>query len=128
MEAWGRAFDLSLDTMVDDYSTGMRQKLAILGVLRLDRRILLLDEPVNGLDLESNQLLTQVLRALAAAGAAVLVTSHVLEALWSMCDHVHLLDGGVIAGSYAAAQFPSLRDVLAGDAARRLETLRPHLS
>ena len=127
VETWGRAFDLPLDALLDDYSSGMRQKLAILGVLRLDRRILLLDEPVNGLDLESNQLLTQVLRALAAAGVAVLATSHVLEALWSMCDRVHMLDGGVITGSYAAADFAELRDVLVGDAARRLQTLRPHL-
>lgn len=126
-DAWARAFELPLDSLVDTYSSGMRRKLAILGALRLGRPILILDEPLNGLDLESNLLLGQILRALAAEGAAVLVTSHVFEALETACDRVHLLDGGVIAGSYARAQYPALRALLAGDAARRLAPVRPFL-
>ena len=126
-DAWARAFELPLDSLVDTYSSGMRRKLAILGALRLGRPILILDEPLNGLDLESNLLLGQILRALATEGAAVLVTSHVFEALETMCDRVHLLDGGVIRGSFTRPQYPALRAVLSGDAARRLEHVRPFL-
>lgn len=126
-DAWARALELPLDHLVDSYSTGMRRKLAILGALRLGRPILILDEPESGLDLESNQLLGQILRALAGEGATVLVTSHVLEALEVACDRVHLLERGVIAGSYAPTQYPALRALLAGDAARRLDAVRPFL-
>lgn len=126
-EKWATAFELPLDQLIDGYSTGMRRKLAIVGALRLQRSVLLLDEPANGLDLEANQLLILVLRELAAQGAAILVTSHVLEALEAACDRIHLLDGGRIAGSYTLAELPALRTILLGDAGRRLAEVRPLL-
>lgn len=123
--AWCGIFDLPLDRFVDEYSTGMKKKLALLGVLRLDRPVLVLDEPNNGLDLESNQLLGQLLRVWAERGRTVLVTSHVLESLTRTCDAIHLLGNGAIEGSYDAARFDRLEaQLLSAQMSHRLHTLR----
>jgi ABC-2 type transport system ATP-binding protein len=119
VEGWGTLFELPLDRFVDAYSTGMKKKLALLGVLSLGRPVLALDEPFNGLDLETNRLLARLLRMLAAEGRTVLLTSHVLESLTSTCHRIHLLDAGRIAGSFGADEFGRLEDELVrGDAAR----------
>lgn len=113
-DGWAHVFELPLDELVEHYSTGMQRKLALLGALCLDRRLLLLDEPFNGLDVEANRVLGRVLHALAAEGRTVLLTSHVLETLTGSCDVVHLLADGRIAGSYRAAEFARLEGELLG--------------
>lgn len=110
--AWSDVFDVPLDQFVDDCSSGTQQKLALLGVLSLDRQVVMLDEPMNGLDMASNEVLMRLLRMLAEAGKTVLVTSHVLETLTATCDEIHVLDGGVIAGSFADTEFAQLRELL----------------
>lgn len=50
---WNELFNLPLDTVIDEYSTGMKKKLALLGVLKQDKSIIILDEPFNGLDIET---------------------------------------------------------------------------
>ena len=107
-DAWASVFDLPLDGFVDGYSAGMARKLALIGVLSLGRPVLLLDEPANGLDLESNLVLGALLRELASAGHAVLVTSHVLESLTAVCDEIHLLEGGRAAHRATRAEFHGL--------------------
>jgi ABC-2 type transport system ATP-binding protein len=124
VQGWGALFELPLDRPVDAYSTGMKKKLALLGILSLGRPVLALDEPFNGLDLETNRLLARLLAMLAEEGRTVLLTSHVLESLTSTCHRIHLLDAGRIAARYAAADFPRLEaDLARGDAAR-LDQLR----
>jgi ABC-2 type transport system ATP-binding protein len=82
----------------------------------------MLDEPGTGLDLESHQILTHLLRDLAQRGVTVVVTSHVLESLQRMCDRIHVLDAGRIGRTYARAEFELLRaDLLSGSLARRIE-------
>jgi ABC-2 type transport system ATP-binding protein len=107
-DAWASLFDLPLDAFVDGYSAGMAKKLALIGVLSLGRPVLLLDEPANGLDLESNLVLGALLRELASAGHAVLVTSHVLESLTAVCDEIHLLEGGRVAHRATRSDFHAL--------------------
>ena len=72
----------------------MRRKLALLGVLALDRPVVLLDEPMNGLDLASTRVLEAIIRRLSEQGRTVLVTSHVLGPLVVLCDRIHLLQQG----------------------------------
>lgn len=112
VEGWSRVFELPLDGYVETYSTGMQKKLALLGVLGLDRPVLVLDEPFNGLDLESNQLLGRLIRTLAESGRTVLLTSHILESLTRTCTRIHLLAGGRIAGSFAEGEFGALEERL----------------
>ncbi|MBK9147922.1 MAG: ATP-binding cassette domain-containing protein [Flavobacteriales bacterium] len=86
--------ELPLDELITTYSTGMRRKLAILGVLHLDREVLLLDEPMNGLDLASVRVVEAIVRKLAESGRTILITSHVLGPLITLCDRIHLLQHG----------------------------------
>ena len=121
LESWGRIFDLPLDRLVDRYSTGMQKKLAFLGVLSLDRPVLMLDEPFNGLDLETNHILGKLLRTLAENGKTLILTSHVLESLTRTCDQIHLLASGTVTRSFRQSEFGDLDDLLlSGVAGERL--------
>jgi len=55
---------LPLDDLIETYSTGMKKKLALLGILKQDKQLFLLDEPFNGLDLETNKILDFILTTL----------------------------------------------------------------
>ena len=114
-------FSLPLDHFVDSYSTGMKKKLALTGILSLDRKVLLLDEPFNGLDLESVSVLQLALRKLCAAGKLVVVTSHILESLSPLCDAIHLLQDGRIYKSYHPVEYPLLADKLRADAVAKYD-------
>jgi len=115
MEALCAIFNVPLDNFVDTYSTGMKKKLALTGILAQDKEILLLDEPFNGLDLESVSVLQLALRKLSAAGKLIVVTSHILESLSSLCDAIHLLQDGKIYKSYLPVEYPLLADKLRED-------------
>ena len=108
VEAWNQILELPLDQLVERYSEGMQKKLALLGILSLDRSVMLLDEPFNGLDLESNHLLGRLLRMLAVGGKTILLTSHILESLTRSCDRIHLLARGVVAGTFRPAEYDQL--------------------
>ena len=111
-DSWQQLFHLPLDDITENYSTGMRKKLALLGVLKPDKPIVVLDEPFNGLDLESAHILTLILQQLREGGKTVLVTSHVFETLTSSCDQIHHIDHGIIDHSYSREQFGMLQKLL----------------
>ena len=79
---------------VKGYSTGMRQRLALACVLLGDPELLLLDEPANGLDPEGIRWLRTFLRARAAEGKTVLVSSHVLAEVEQTVDDVLIISKG----------------------------------
>lgn len=111
-ESWQQLFHIPLDDITENYSTGMRKKLTLLAVLKPDKPILILDEPFNGLDLESAHILTLILQQLREGGKTVLVTSHVFETLTSSCDQIHHIDHGTIDHSYSKEQFGMLQELL----------------
>jgi ABC-2 type transport system ATP-binding protein len=76
------------------YSLGMRQRLALGAALLGDPRILILDEPTNGLDPQGIRWLRDLLRALAAEGRAILVSSHVLAEVAQIADEVVVIANG----------------------------------
>ena len=78
------------------YSTGMRQRLGIALALLADPPILILDEPVNGLDPAGIVEIRDLLIALAAGGRTILVSSHLLTEVEKTCDHVTIVDRGRI--------------------------------
>jgi len=86
---------------VGEYSLGMRQRLGIAQALLGDPRVLLLDEPANGLDPEGIGWVRGLMRRLADEGRAVLVSSHLLDEIARLADDVLVIDRGrlVAAGS-----------------------------
>jgi ABC-2 type transport system ATP-binding protein len=79
---------------IGGYSLGMRQRLALAAALLPDPRVLVLDEPMNGLDPHGVRWLRDLLRAEAAAGRAVLISSHQLAEMAQLVDDVVVLDRG----------------------------------
>src|SRR3712207_4286573 len=79
------------DRAVKGYSTGMRQRLALATALLADPELLVLDEPVNGLDPDGIRWLRDLLRGLAAEGRTVLISSHLLAEVEQTVDDVVIL-------------------------------------
>lgn len=112
VDNWQKLFNIPLNDITENYSTGMKKKLALLGVIKPDKPILILDEPFNGLDLESAHILTLILQQLREKGKTILVTSHVFETLTSGCDYIHHINNGMIEQSYSKEQFGMLKELL----------------
>jgi len=102
------------------YSLGMRQRLAIANALLMPRDLLVLDEPTNGLDPQGTREVRHLVGDLAADGATVLVSSHLLAEVEQMCTHV-----GVMTVGKLVAQGP-VDEVRAGAVqTARVETDQP---
>ena len=79
---------------IDDLSGGQMRRVALAGLLASDPRVLILDEPMAGLDAASRELLISVLDERRRAGLSILVISHDLEGMDDLCDtHRHLREG-----------------------------------
>ena len=78
------------------YSKGMAQKLGLIACILAERPLLVLDEPMSGLDPSARALFKQRLRALKAAGTALFFSTHLLADIEPLCDRIALLDGGRI--------------------------------
>lgn len=92
IEKWNSIFELPLDELVETYSSGMKKKLAAMGVFAFERPLLLLDEPFNNLDMETNQVLNNVIKQFKEKGKIIILTSHILETLTGICDEIHYLN------------------------------------
>lgn len=85
-----------LNTQMNSYSHGMRQKAIIMGALVCDPNIWILDEPMTGLDPASSFLLKEKMREHAAKGNAVFFSTHVLEVAEKLCDKIVMINHGRI--------------------------------
>ena len=81
---------------VGKYSLGMRQRLGIAQAIMEDPEILILDEPMNGLDNAGVQDIRALLLELKAQGKTILLASHNHEDIAALCDTVHEMDGGIL--------------------------------
>ncbi len=91
-----RVFDLTqaADDTIDSYSHGMQQKTALAAALVHDPKVLILDEPTVGLDPKSARLIKDMLRQLASRGAAIFLSTHILEIAERMCDRIGIINNG----------------------------------
>ncbi len=105
-------FKLPLDDLIETYSTGMKKKLALLGILKQSRSMFLLDEPFNGLDMETNKILEIIILALKEKGKTVFVSSHIIDPLLSVCDSIHYLENGRFTKSFEKVEFHNIEDEL----------------
>jgi ABC-2 type transport system ATP-binding protein len=104
-DQWNRLFSLPLDQIIDGYSTGMKKKLALLAILKQDKSLMILDEPFNGLDIETCRIIRSLLLRLKEKGKTILITSHIIETLTNLCDCIHYLENGTIKHSKEKADF-----------------------
>jgi ABC-2 type transport system ATP-binding protein len=90
--------DLATDArrLVADYSTGMRKKAALGCALIHNPSVLFLDEPLEGVDPVSADVIRRLLTRFTASGSTVLFSSHVMELVEQICDHVSIIDKGKI--------------------------------
>jgi ABC-2 type transport system ATP-binding protein len=100
----------------EGFSKGMRQKVALAGALVHDPRVIILDEPLTGLDAASARQVKAVLRERVANGGTVIMTTHILEVAERMADRI-----GIIAGGRLIAE--GTLDELHGQAGERTSTL-----
>jgi ABC-2 type transport system ATP-binding protein len=82
---------------VGAFSRGMKQRLGLAEILMKDAAIAILDEPTSGLDPQATAELLEMIRTLKRDGVAVLISSHLLERVQSVCDRVALFSAGKIA-------------------------------
>ena len=106
--------DDAADRRVRGYSLGMRQRLGLAAALLGDPRVLVLDEPANGLDPAGMAELRDVLRGLAAGGRTILMSSHVLSEVAQTVDRVIIIAGGTL-------RFAGLLGELTGERGETLE-------
>jgi ABC-2 type transport system ATP-binding protein len=110
------------DHKVSSYSRGMRQRLGLAEVMMKRSDVAILDEPTSGLDPQSTHELLDIIRGLKTDGVAVLLSSHLLERVQSVCDRILLFNLGHIA---LQGTLPELsRQVLGGGYAIEVETTR----
>jgi ABC-2 type transport system ATP-binding protein len=90
--------DLTADSkrLVADYSTGMRKKATLGCALIHNPSLLFLDEPLEGVDPISADVIRRLLTRFAGSGSTVLFSSHVMELVEQVCDHVSIIDKGKI--------------------------------
>ncbi len=99
---------------IGGYSTGMRQRVKLAQAIAHDPKLVLLDEPTNGLDPEGrDEMLALVRRIGTEFGIAVLITSHLLGELEHVCDHIVVLDSGRLLRSESTAALTAETGVLA---------------
>lgn len=92
------------DEWVRGYSAGMKQKLSLCAALLHDPRVIVLDEPFSGLDVQGALWGREVIRAQARAGKAILFSSHVPELVEAIADSVAILDRGIIVNTAAISE------------------------
>lgn len=98
IEKYASMFEInnSLGDLIQSYSHGMKQKLALISALIRKPKLLILDEPFVGLDPKASFLLKEVMKKMCSEGASIFFSTHVLEVAEKLCDKVAIIKGGKI--------------------------------
>jgi ABC-2 type transport system ATP-binding protein len=83
-------FDVTENQLIKNFSTGMKKKAYLNAVFQNDYSIYILDEPFNGLDLESNYILIQYLKE-KSKSSIIIISSHILEILYANCKSIFVI-------------------------------------
>ncbi|MGK7391763.1 MAG: ABC transporter ATP-binding protein [Candidatus Cyclobacteriaceae bacterium M2_1C_046] len=123
MDRWNEIFKLPLNKLTDTYSTGMKKKLALLGLISQDKPIMLLDEPFNGLDLETVENLHLILSELKRKNKIIVLTSHILEVLKINCDKISYLNKGSVQRTFNKPDFQNISSYIKSDITQHSESV-----
>lgn len=117
-------FDLPLNQYAGTYSTGMKKKLALTAILLQQNQYFILDEPYNGVDIQSNLVITEIIHQLKSLGKTVLLSSHIFSTLSETCDEIHLLRNGQFIMQAGKNDFKQIENEMkAGSVGDKLERL-----
>ncbi len=86
----------------------MKKKLALTAILLQENEVFVLDEPFNGVDIQSNLIITEIIRELKRLGKTLIISSHILSSLSKICDEIYLMKNGKIIKKVAKNNFDSL--------------------
>ncbi|MBW7868826.1 MAG: ATP-binding cassette domain-containing protein [Brumimicrobium sp.] len=103
-------FDLPLNQYASTYSTGMKKKLAIMAILLQENQVFILDEPYNGVDIQSNLIITELILELKRLNKTVIISSHIFSTLNETCDEIHLLKTGELIKTVQKEEFKELEE------------------
>ena len=101
-------FELPLDQYATTYSTGMKKKLALMAILMQENDLFILDEPFNGVDIQSNIIITEIIHQLKAKGKTILIASHIFSTLNETCDEIYFLRAGELIKKVGKNEFSQL--------------------
>lgn len=86
--------DKHVNEVMSGFSQGMRQKIALISALMHKPKVLILDEPLNGLDPRSARIVKEILHRLAEEGVSILFSTHVLEIADAICSKITIINNG----------------------------------
>jgi ABC-2 type transport system ATP-binding protein len=101
-------FDLPLNQYASTYSTGMKKKLALTAILLQANNVFILDEPFNGVDIQSNLIITEIIKKFKKLEKTVIISSHIFSTLADTCDEIYLMKNGEIIKKVDQADFNTL--------------------
>jgi ABC-2 type transport system ATP-binding protein len=117
-------FDLPLNRFADTYSTGMKKKLALTAILLQKNDVFILDEPFNGVDIQSNIVIKEIILKLKSLNKIVIISSHIFSTLSETCDFLHHLKDGKIIKSAQKSEFKDIEnDMKTTGTASKLDAL-----
>lgn len=117
-------FELPLGQYASTYSTGMKKKLALTAILFQENEIFILDEPFNGVDIQSNILITGIINKLRELNKTVIISSHIFSTLSDTSDEIYLLRDGVFIRKVEKSGFDELeREMQAFTLGNKIERL-----
>ncbi len=106
--------DSRANELIEDFSHGMKQKVALTAALVHEPQILFLDEPTVGLDPKAARHLKDLLRGLVRRGTTVFMSTHILEVAERMCDRIGIIHNGKL---IALGTLPELRQTIGAETA-----------
>jgi ABC-2 type transport system ATP-binding protein len=116
---------LPLNQYASTYSTGMKKKLAITAILLQENEYFILDEPFNGVDIQSNIVLTEIILKLKELDKIIIISSHIFSTLSVTCDEIHLFRKGEQIKSVQKVGFKTLeqemKEITIGNRIEKLE-------
>ncbi len=101
-------FDLPLNQYASTYSTGMKKKLALTAILLQENNVFIFDEPFNGVDIQSNLIITDIIKRFKKLEKTVIISSHIFSTLAETCDEIYLMKNGEIIKKVDQADFNNL--------------------
>lgn len=101
-------FKIPMNKYIHNYSTGMKKKIALIAHLSLDKPVLVLDEPFNGLDFEGVMELYRIIKNL--QNKIVLLSSHIIETLFNTCDKIGVLSDKKVKQEFLPSEYELLKN------------------